>query len=102
MLLPFKSLAIGAALLSSSSLVLADSDIPSDVPVSQLLKSANAHLAAGKSSDALSFFDAAISRDPQNYLSIFKRGAAYLSLGKSTQAEKDFNRVLELKPGFEG
>jgi DnaJ homolog subfamily C member 3 len=98
----FPSIALGAAaLLSSISLVHA-SDIPSDVPVSQLLKTANAHLASGKSSEALSYFDAAIARDPQNYLTLFKRGAAYLSLGRSAQAERDFNAVLELKPDFEG
>jgi DnaJ family protein C protein 3 len=92
-------LLLATALLTTPSLA---SDIPTDVPVSDLLKSANAHMIAGKSSDALSYYDAAITRDPQNYLSIFKRGAAYLSLGKSSQAERDFNRVLELKPGFEG
>jgi DnaJ homolog subfamily C member 3 len=97
----FKTLTVGAALLTSS-FVLASSDVPTDVPVSELLKTASAHLAAGRSQDALSFFDAAISRDPQNYLSVFKRGAAYLSLGKSSQAERDFDKVLLLKPGFEG
>jgi DnaJ homolog subfamily C member 3 len=98
----FPSLALGAvALLSSLPLALA-SDIPFDIPVSQLLKTANAHLASGKPSEALSYFDAAIARDPQNYLTLFKRGAAFLSLGRSAQAERDFNAVLELKPGVEG
>lgn len=100
MQLPLKSLAVGWAIVSHA--LANDSEIPSDLPVSQLLKTAGAHLAAGKSSDALSYYDAAISRDPRNYLSIFKRGAAYLSLGRSAQAEKDFDKVLELKPGFEG
>jgi DnaJ homolog subfamily C member 3 len=103
MLASIRALTLAAALLTSPSFVLAsESDIPSDIPVSQLLKTANTHLAAGKPSDALSYFDAAISRDPQNYLSLFKRGAAYLSLGRSAQAERDFDKVLELKPGFEG
>jgi DnaJ family protein C protein 3 len=93
-------LLLATALLATPS--LSSSDIPTDVPVSELLKTANAHMIAGQSSDALSYYDAAITRDPQNYLTIFKRGAAYLALGKSTQAERDFNRVLELKPGFEG
>jgi DnaJ family protein C protein 3 len=102
MILSLKSLALTAVLLSSPIVLASDTNIPSDLPVSQLLKTANAHLAAGKPSDALSYFDAAISRDPQNYLSIFKRGAAYLSLGRSAQAERDFDKVLKLKPGFEG
>ncbi len=58
-------------------------------------------LAAGNTKEALSFFDVAISRDPQNYLTFFRRGTAYLSLGKTAQAQHDFDKVLQLKPGFE-
>jgi DnaJ homolog subfamily C member 3 len=95
------TLAVGAALLSSP-LVRASDAIPSDLPVAQLLTAANAHLTAGRLQEALSYFDAAISRDPQNYLTLFKRGTAYMSLGRSDQAERDFDAVLKLKPGFEG
>ncbi|KAF2427664.1 TPR-like protein [Tothia fuscella] len=101
MLLPLSTLAC-AALLTPLSYALSPSDIPLDTPVSQLVKTAHVQLAAGKAQDALTYFDVAISRDPQNYLTIFKRGAAYLSLGKSNQAQKDFDQVLALKPGFEG
>ncbi|QDS71374.1 hypothetical protein FKW77_002647 [Venturia effusa] len=103
MIVPFSSLAL-AAILSSSQLALAISpaDIPSDVPVAQLIKTANMELAKGNGQDALTYFDVAINRDPQNYLTLFKRGAAYLSLGKGPQARKDFDKVLTLKPGFEG
>jgi DnaJ family protein C protein 3 len=103
MLLPANYFAIGAIILASSlTNALSPSDIPADTPVSQLIKSANAQLAAGNAQNALTYFDVAVSRDPQNYLNIFKRGAAYLSLGKSLQARRDFDRVLALKPGFEG
>ena len=78
------------------------SDIPSDTPVASLISSAKSHLANGSPHDALLYFDAAISKDPANYLTIFQRGAAYLSLGRSSKASNDFNRVLELKPDFEG
>jgi DnaJ family protein C protein 3 len=103
MIVPFSSLAL-VAILSSSQLAFAISpaDIPLDVPVSQLIKTANIELAKGNGQDALTYFDVAINRDPQNYLTLFKRGAAYLSLGKSLQARKDFDKVLALKPGFEG
>lgn len=103
MLVPFSSLAL-AAIISSAQLALAISpaDIPSDVPVAQLIKTANIELAKGNGQDALTYFDVAITRDPQNYLTLFKRGAAYLSLGKSPQARKDFDKVLAMKPGFEG
>ena len=77
------------------------SQIPSDTPLSSLITSAKTHLANGSPRDALLFYDAAVSRDPSNYLTIFQRGAAFLSLGKSSQALHDFDRVLELKPDFE-
>ncbi|RFU31996.1 hypothetical protein B7463_g4360, partial [Scytalidium lignicola] len=97
-------LAFAATLLSSHSLVLAisSSDIPSDTPISSLLASANAHLARGETNDALTYYDVAISRDPGNYLTYFKRGATYLSLGRATLATQDFDKVLSIRPGFEG
>lgn len=76
--------------------------IPSDTPLSELISSAKAHLAQGSPRDAVIYFDAAVSRDPTNYITIFQRGAAYLSIGKNSQASSDFDRVLELKPDFEG
>ncbi|KAK8222107.1 hypothetical protein M8818_000277 [Zalaria obscura] len=104
MLLPFQSLALGAIALTSIPLACAISaaDIPSDTPVNQLISSATAALASGKAQDALTYFDVAISRDPNNYLNIFRRGAAYLQLGKSAQATQDFDKVLAIKPTFEG
>ena len=97
-------LAFAATLLLSSPLVVAlsPSDIPSDTPISNLLASANAHLAKGETNDALAYYDIAISRDPQNYLTYFRRGATYLSLGRTAQATQDFDKVLTIKPGFEG
>ncbi|KAH8819606.1 hypothetical protein F5884DRAFT_690306 [Xylogone sp. PMI_703] len=97
-------LAFAATLLSSNTLVLAlsPSDIPSDTPISSLLASANTHLARGETNDALTYYDVAISRDPANYLTYFKRGATYLSLGRTALATQDFDKVLSIKPGFEG
>lgn len=105
MILNLSVLSFAATLLSSNSLVLAlvqSTDIPSDTPISSLLASANAHLANGETTDALTYYDVAISRDPQNYLTYFKRGATYLSLGRTAQATQDFDKVLEIKPDFEG
>ncbi|RKF73411.1 DnaJ-like protein subfamily C member 3 [Golovinomyces cichoracearum] len=95
---------LAALLTSSLSLVLALSshDIPSDAPISSLIDSANKHLANGQTNDALLYYDVAIARDPRNYLTYFKRGAAYLSLGKISKACADFDEVLSIKPGFEG
>lgn len=80
---------------------LQSAEIPLDTPLSSLVASAKAHLASGSARDALLYFDAAVSRDPSNYLTIFQRGAAYLSLGRTAQALDDFDRVLQLKPDFE-
>ncbi|KAL3469026.1 hypothetical protein BJX99DRAFT_242243 [Aspergillus californicus] len=75
--------------------------ISSDTPLSSLISSAKTHLSSGLPREALVYLDAAISRDPSNYLTLFQRGAAYLSLGKRVQALDDFDRVLQLKPDFE-
>lgn len=98
------ALALGVLCLSSVPLAAALSagDIPSDTPVSQLIATANANLAQGNAQDAIAYFDVAIQKDPSNYLTIFKRGATYLSLGKNTHASRDFDQVLTIKPGFEG
>ena len=104
MILRISSLALGALCLSCVpfTAALSASDIPADTPVSQLIASANANLAKGNAQDALTYFDIAVQRDPSNYLTIFKRGATYLSLGRNAQAGRDFDQVLTLKPGFEG
>lgn len=104
MFLRLPSLALGAICLSCVPFAsaLSAADIPADTPVSQLIASANANLARGNAQDALTYFDIAVQRDPSNYLTIFKRGATYLSLGRNAQAGRDFDQVLTLKPGFEG
>lgn len=89
--------AILACLSTSTSL-----QIPHDTPLSELISSAKAQLAKGSPRDALLYFDAAISRDPTNYITLYQRGAAHLSIGKNNLAEDDFNKVLALKPDFEG
>jgi len=100
MILRLSSLALGLLPLAASALSAAD--VPADTPVSQLIKDASVQLATGNTQDALTYFDIAISRDPRNYLTYFRRGAAYLQIGRTTQAQHDFDKVLELKPGFEG
>ncbi|KIV99829.1 uncharacterized protein PV09_08499 [Verruconis gallopava] len=99
----FAKLALGAYLLTYPFVsALGPSDISADTPISQLLQSAKAQLATGNAQDALTYYDVAISRDPKNYLALFNRGAAYLSLGKNQQARRDFDKVLQLRPDFEG
>ncbi|KAJ4291508.1 Tetratricopeptide repeat and J domain-containing co-chaperone dnj1 [Collariella sp. IMI 366227] len=102
MLFRLSTLALAASILSTPSLCLSPSDIPADIPVSRLLASAQTHLSKGETGDALVYYDAAIARDPTNYLTFFKRATTYLSLGRTSLATDDFEKVLSLKPGFEG
>ena len=88
--------------LPTLSLSESPDTIPADLPVSKILTLASTSLSSGNSQQALSYFDIAASRDPQNYLTYFKRGATYLSLGRSSAALKDFDKVLFIRPGFEG
>ncbi|KAK8084570.1 DnaJ domain-containing protein [Apiospora hydei] len=85
MYVPLSTLALAASILSSSGLIeaLSASEIPADTPISSLLSSAQAHLSKGQTSDAL-------------------RATTYLSLGRTSLATEDFNKVLTLRPGFEG
>lgn len=103
MITRFSTAALGAVLLVSSfASCLSPSEIPSDTPIASLVSSAKSNLAQGNAADALVYFGVAIQRDPQNYLTIFQRGATYLSLGKNAQASRDFDKVLTIRPNFEG
>ncbi|KAF9273096.1 hypothetical protein BGZ88_004103 [Linnemannia elongata] len=66
----------------------------------QYLDQATALLGKGEYNLALQSYDAAIDRDPSNYLSYFKRAATYLTLGRNNQALADFTTILKLKPDF--
>src|SRR2546423_5261552 len=94
---------LGAILaLPLNNLCAADvSDIPPDTPVASLKSTAKTFLAQGAYHDALSYFDAAIARDPSDYGAIFQRGATYLALGKNAQASADFDNVLRVEPAHE-
>ncbi|PQK10697.1 hypothetical protein BB8028_0002g10160 [Beauveria bassiana] len=98
---PLSRLAITASVLATAT-ALSAHDIPADLPVSSLLSNAQTHLAKGETSEAILYYDAAIARDPNNYLTIFKRATAFLSIGRANQATNDFNKVLVLKPTFQG
>ncbi|KAB5518769.1 hypothetical protein GE09DRAFT_1066079 [Coniochaeta sp. 2T2.1] len=76
-------------------------EVPRDTPVEALLATAQSYLSQGQTNDALAYYDAAAARDPSNYLTFFKRGATYLSLGRTGPATQDFEKVLVLRPGFD-
>lgn len=102
MILRILSLFSGACLVLGRVGAVTPDEVAADTPVSQILKLAASALGAGSPQDALAFYDLATTRDPQNYLTFFKRGATYLSLGRTPQASADFDKVLKIKPGFEG
>lgn len=91
-----------AAGLLTSAAALSPQDIPSDISLTEILSSAQTHLSRGETSEALVYYDAAVALEPANYLTLFKRGATYLSLGRTNQATEDFNKVLGINPNFEG
>lgn len=91
------------SLLPLSNLCAAEGvTILADAPVASIIASAKSFLAQGAHSDALTYFDAAITRDPSNYLAIFQRGVTYLSIGRNAQASADFDKALRINPDFEG
>ena len=98
-----KSLALWGTILSLSltSVCVDALEIPSDTPISSLIVSAKAARAESRNNDALAYFDAALSKDPSDYLTLFQRGATFLSVGRHSHAKADFDSVLKIKPTFE-
>ena len=39
-------------------------------------------------------------KDPDNYLTYFRRATVYLALGKSKSALPDLDKCVQLRPGF--
>ena len=90
------------AILSAYLIEASPAEEAADLPVSKILTLATKAQTTGSLQDALAFYDIAIDRDPKNYLTYFRRGAAYLSVGRAPQALADFDKVLTIQPGFEG
>lgn len=58
-------------------------------------------LASGDFQGAIRAFDSVIHSAPNDYLTLYKRSAAQLSLGKEAAALQDLDKVLEIKPDFD-
>ncbi|XP_037949949.1 dnaJ homolog subfamily C member 3 [Teleopsis dalmanni] len=74
--------------------------VPNKADIENHLEMGKDLLARGQLADALTHYHAAVEGDPNNYLTLFKRGTVYLALGKTRFAIQDFTKVLELKPDF--
>ncbi|KAL9055390.1 MAG: hypothetical protein Q9162_003587 [Coniocarpon cinnabarinum] len=89
-------------ILSANLVDASPAEEAADLPVSEILSLAAKSQASGSMLDALAYYGIAVHRDPKNYLTYFRRGAAYLSTGRAPQALADFDKVLSIRPGFEG
>ncbi|KAF9167871.1 hypothetical protein BGX20_011466 [Mortierella sp. AD010] len=89
-------------LLSLLSVILTVHNVCAEGPqtTQEFLDQATVFLGKGEYNLALQSYDAAISKDPSNYLSYFKRAATYLTLGRNNQALADFSTIIKLKPDF--
>lgn len=67
-----------------------------DLPSSQLLQQAQAHLAAGQGPAAIDIYSHVLSRDASDYLTLYKRATAHLVLSQAKKALEDFEAVLRL------
>ncbi|KAI8326217.1 TPR-like protein [Martensiomyces pterosporus] len=67
----------------------------------EYLDEANQLLLHGKYREAIKSYDMAIEKDPQNYLSYFKRATTFLTINKHSSAMRDFTRAIEIRPDFE-
>lgn len=67
----------------------------------EIAKEGDTLLAGGDARGAVEAFDKALRLDKANYLYLFKRATAYLSIGRDRQALADFEDILVIKPDFE-
>lgn len=70
--------------------------------VAKHLEMGSQFLARAQFADALSQYHAAIELDPKSYQAIYRRATTYLAMGRGKAAIADLERVLELKPDFQG
>lgn len=57
-------------------------------------------LAAGDFSGALDHYHSACDKAPKDYMNFYKRATVFLATGRTRQAAKDLEQVLNLKDGF--
>ncbi|KAJ2765940.1 hypothetical protein IWQ57_004578 [Coemansia nantahalensis] len=87
-----------AAVLAVLVLALVSAEEPA---AQEHLDKANGLFQRGEYSSALQSYDAALAKDPQNYLTYFKRATTLLSINRHASAVRDFSRAIELKADFD-
>jgi serine/threonine-protein kinase len=69
-------------------------------PAPNLIEEGRRQLAARNFGIAIDLFTAAVKMAPDDYHTLFYRGAARLGAGNAKEAEADFQRVVRLKPDY--
>lgn len=76
------------------------SQVADRMKAAELKGKGNAAFAAGKFEDAADVFSQCIAMDPRNEVYYSNRAAAYISLKRYSDAERDARKVVELKPSW--
>lgn len=93
---------IGSALvLAGSSSAESHAQESSSLPTSRLLTLANEASSAGQYARAIDLYGTVVEREPQDYLSLYKRSTAYMAAGQSKKAADDLEHVLRLSKEFD-
>lgn len=71
-----------------------------DLSVQEHLDQGMKALTSGEFSGALEHYHAACSMAPKEYMNFMRRATVYLALGRTRQAIKDYDAVLDLKADF--
>lgn len=90
------------ASLMSTALVLASSSTEQNSwPTSRLLTLANEASSSGNYAKAIDLYGVVVEREPEDYLSLYKRSTAYMAAGQSKKAAEDLEQVLRLSKDFD-
>ena len=57
-------------------------------------------LSSGKLQQAVEFFSQAVEADPNDYMAHYRRGIAYIAMGKVRSALQDIEKAVALNPGY--
>ena len=68
--------------------------------IETLLSKGTISLSNGKLQQAVEFFSQAVEADPSNYMTHYRRGIAYIAMGKVRSALQDIEKSVELNPGY--
>jgi tetratricopeptide (TPR) repeat protein len=89
------------ATLSACNFIAFAHGEPAEKSTTEYLDDAKRFVAAGQLGQAVEAYDAAVAKDPQNYMTRFRRAALLLKQGRNNAALDDFDHILKVKPDFD-